>query len=43
MHFDPKFGVWVVHIKMQLGIATQVSMVKAKDAVTKNRNSISAQ
>jgi len=40
---DTKLGVWVAYIKMQLGIATQVSVVKVKVAVTKNRNSVFAQ
>jgi hypothetical protein len=38
---DAKHGVWVAYIKRQLGIATQVSMVKV--TVAKNRNSVSAQ
>jgi len=44
---DTKLGVWVAsvwaaYIKTQLGIATQVSMIKVKVTVTKNRNSVSA-
>jgi len=37
-----KLAVWVV-IKTQLGIATQVSVIKVKVTVTKNKNSVSAQ
>jgi len=40
---DTKLGVWVAYIKTQLGIATQVSVIKVKVTVTKNRNSVSAQ
>jgi hypothetical protein len=40
---DTKLGVWIVYIKRQLGIATQVSVIKVKVTVAKNRNSISAQ
>ena len=40
---DTKLGVWVAYIKAQLGIATQVSEIKVKVTVTKNRNSVSAQ
>jgi len=40
---DTKLGVWVAYIKMQLGIATQVSVIKVTVTVTKNRNSVSAQ
>ena len=40
---DTKLGVWVAHIKTQLGIATQVSVIKVKVTVTKNRNSVSTQ
>jgi len=40
---DTKLAVWVAYIKMQLGIATQVSVIKVKATVTKNRNSVSAQ
>jgi len=38
-----KLAVWVAYIKTQLGIATQVSVIKVKVTVTKNRNSVSAQ
>ena len=40
---DTKLGVWVAYNKRQLGIATQVSVIKVKVTVTKNRNSVSAQ
>ena len=40
---DTKFGVWVAYIKTQLGIASQVYVIKVKVTVTKNRNSVSAQ
>jgi len=40
---DTKPAVWVAYIKMELGIATQVSVVKVKVTVTKNRNLVSAQ
>jgi len=40
---DTKLGVWVAYIKRQLGIATQVSVIKVKVTVTKNRNLVSAQ
>ena len=40
---DTKLGVWVAYIKRQLGIATQVSVIKVKITVTKNRNSFSTQ
>ena len=40
---DTKLGVWVAYIKSQLGIATQVSVIKVKVTVTKNRNSVFAQ
>jgi len=40
---DTKLAVWVAYIKTQLGIATQVSVIKVKVFVTKNRNSVSAQ
>jgi len=39
---DTKLAVWVAYIKAQLGIATQVSVIKVKVTVTKNRNSVSA-
>jgi len=32
---DTKLAVWVVYIKSQLGIATQVSVIKVKVTVTK--------
>jgi len=41
--FDTQYAVWVAYIKMQLGFATQVSVIKVKVTVTKNRNSVSAQ
>jgi len=37
---DTKLAVWVAYIKLQVGIATQVSVIKV--TVTKNRNSVSA-
>jgi len=37
---DTKLGVSVAYIKTQLGIATQVYVVKVKVTVTKNRNSV---
>jgi len=40
---DTKLAVWVAYIKRQLGIATQVSVIKVKVTVTKNRNSYSTQ
>jgi len=40
---DTKLGVWVAYNKTQLGIATQVSVIKVKVTVTKNRNSVYAQ
>jgi hypothetical protein len=40
---DAKLGIWVAYKKRQLGIATQVSMIKVKVTVAKNRNSVSAQ
>jgi hypothetical protein len=40
---DTKLGVWIGYIKRQLGIANQVSVIKVKVTVTKNRNSVSAQ
>ena len=40
---DTKLAVWVAYIKRQFGIATQVSVIKIKVTVTKNRNSVSAQ
>ena len=38
-----KLAVWVAYIKRQVGIATQVSVIKVKVTVTKNNNSVSAQ
>ena len=43
LHIDTKLAVWVAYIKAQLWIATQVSVIKVKVTVTKNRNSVSAQ
>jgi len=40
---DTKLAVWVVYFKRQLGIATQLSVIKVKLTVTKSRNSVSAQ
>ena len=40
---DTKLAIWVAYIKRQLGIATQVSVIKVKVTFTKNRNSVSAQ
>ena len=40
---DTKLAVWVAYNKRQLGIATQMSVIKVKVTVTKNRNSVSAQ
>ena len=40
---DTKIAVWVAYIKRQLGIATQLSVIKVKVTVTKNRNLVSAQ
>ena len=40
---DTKIGVWVANIKTQIGIATQVYVIKAKFTVTKSRNSFSPQ
>ena len=40
---DTKLAVWVAYIKTQLWIATQMSVIKVKVTVTKNRNSVSAQ
>jgi len=39
---DTKLAEWVAYIKTQLGIATQVYVIKFKVTVTKNRNSVSA-
>jgi len=40
---DTKLALWVAYFMSQLGIATQVSVIKVKVTVTKNRNSVSAQ
>jgi len=40
---DTKLAVWVAYIRRQLGIVNQVSVIKVKVTVTKNRNSVSAQ
>jgi hypothetical protein len=40
---DTKLGIWIAYIKRQLGIATQVTVIKVKVTVAKNRNSVSAQ
>ena len=40
---DTKLAVWLAYIKRQLGIATQMSVIKVKVTFTKNRNSVSAQ
>jgi len=40
---DTKLGVWVAYINTQLGIASQVYVIKVKVTVTKNRKSVSAQ
>ena len=40
---DIKLAVWVAFIKRKLRIATQVSGIKVKVTVTKNRYSVSAQ
>jgi len=39
---DTKLAVWIAYIKTQLGIATQVSVIKVKVAFTSNSNSDSA-
>jgi len=39
---DTKLAVWVAYIQRQLGIATQVSVIKVKVTVTK-KNSVSTQ
>jgi hypothetical protein len=41
--FDVKHGVLVDNIKRQLGIAFQMSVIKVKVTVAKNRNSVSNQ
>jgi hypothetical protein len=40
---DAKLSLWVAHKKRQLVIAAQVSVIKVKVTVAKNRNSVSAQ
>jgi len=35
---DTKLAVWVAYIQTQLGIATQMYVIKFKVTVTKNRN-----
>jgi len=40
---DTKLAVWVAYIKAQPCIATQMSLIKVKVTVTKNKNSVSAQ
>ena len=40
---DGKLGMWVAFKKRQIGIATQMSVIKVKVTVAKNRNSVSAQ
>ena len=40
---DTKLAVWVAYIKRQLGIATQVFVIKVKVTVTNNKNSVSSQ
>jgi len=42
-HSLTKLAVWKAYIKTQIGIATQVSVIKVKVTLTKNRNSVSAQ
>ena len=37
---NTKLAVWVAYFMTQLGIATQVSVIKVKVTVTKNRNSV---
>jgi len=39
----PLLAVWVAYFMTQLGIATQVYVIKVKVTVTKNRNSVSTQ
>jgi hypothetical protein len=38
-----KPGLWVAYKKKQLGIATQISVIKVNVNVAKNRNSVYAQ
>jgi len=40
---DTKLAIWVAYIKWQLGIATEVSVIKVKVTVAKNSNSVFAQ
>jgi hypothetical protein len=40
---DANLGLWVAYKKKQLGIATQVCVIKVKVTVAKSRNSFSAQ
>ena len=40
---DAKLGMWVAYKNRQLGIATQVSVIKVKVTVAKNRNLVSTQ
>jgi len=40
---DTKLALWVAYIKRQLGIATQVSVIKVNVTDNKNRKSVSAQ
>jgi len=40
--FNTKFSIWVAYIKWQLGIATQVSVIKVKDTVAKIENNNTA-
>jgi hypothetical protein len=40
---DAKLSLWVAYIKRKLGIAIQVSVIKVKVTVAKNRNSVFAQ
>ena len=40
---DTQLALCVANIKRQFGIANQVSVIKVKVTVTKNRNSVSAQ
>jgi hypothetical protein len=42
LSIDSKLGVWVAYTKRQLRIATQMSVIKVKVTVAKNRNSVSA-
>ena len=40
---DFKLGIWVTYVKIKLEINTQVSLIKVKVSVAKNRNSVSAE